>query len=71
MRDIDAGFVEHCIASGMSSGEVLIAEVADASENQLPVAEKRRLVVESEFAQVLICRKRHISTNVRARNMLR
>ena len=53
MRDIDAGFVEHCIASGMSSGEGLIAEVADASENQLPVAEKRRLVVESEFAQVM------------------
>ena len=38
MRDVDAGFVEHCIASGMSSGEGLIAEVADASENQLPVA---------------------------------
>jgi hypothetical protein len=53
MRDVDAGFVERCIASGMSSGEGLIAEVADASENQLPVAEKRRLVVESEFAQVM------------------
>ena len=53
MRDIDAAFVEHCIASGMSSGEGLIAEVADASENQLPVGEKRRLVVESEFAQVM------------------
>jgi hypothetical protein len=53
MHDIDASFVEHCIASGMSSGEGLIAEVADAGENQLPVAEKRRLVVESEFAQVM------------------
>jgi hypothetical protein len=53
MRDIDAGFAEHCIASGMSSGEGLIAEVADASEDKLPVGEKRRLVVESEFAQVM------------------
>jgi hypothetical protein len=53
MRDVDAGFVEHCIASGMSSGEGLIAEVADATENELPVGEKRRLVVESEFAQIM------------------
>src|ERR1039458_1078568 len=53
MRDVDAGFVEHCVASGMSSGEGLIAEVADTSENELPVGEKRRLVVESEFAQVM------------------
>ncbi len=51
--DVDAGFVEHCIASGMSSGEGLIAEVADASENHLPTGEKRKLVVESEFAQVM------------------
>jgi hypothetical protein len=28
-------------------------------------------VIEPEFASVLICRKRHMSTNVRARNMLR
>jgi Protein of unknown function (DUF3987) len=53
MREVDAGFVEHCVASGMSSGEGLIAEVADAGEDQLPVGEKRRLVVESEFAQVM------------------
>jgi hypothetical protein len=53
IRDVDAGFVEHCVASGMSSGEGLIAEVADASENELPVGEKRRLVVESEFAQIM------------------
>lgn len=38
---------------GVSSGERLIAEVADASGNQLPVGEKRRLVGESEFAQVM------------------
>jgi hypothetical protein len=53
MRDVDAGFVEHCVASGMSSGEGLIAEVADTSENEMPAGEKRRLVVESEFAQVM------------------
>lgn len=53
MRDVDAGFVDHCIASGMSSGEGLIAEIADTSENERPVGEKRRLVVESEFAQVM------------------
>jgi hypothetical protein len=28
--------------------------------------DKRLLVIEPEFATVLICRKRHISTNVRA-----
>jgi hypothetical protein len=33
MRDVDEGFVERCIASGMSSGEGLIAEVADDGEN--------------------------------------
>ena len=38
MRDVDSRFVERCIASGMSSGEGLIAEVADAGENELPSA---------------------------------
>jgi hypothetical protein len=50
MRDVDASFVERCIASGMSSGEGLIAEVAD---NDDATGEKRRLIVESEFAQVM------------------
>ena len=52
IRDVDEGFVERCIASGMSSGEGLIAEVADASEDA-PAGEKRKLIVESEFAQVM------------------
>jgi hypothetical protein len=52
MRDVDEGFVEHCIASGMSSGEGLIAEVAD-DENGSSGDEKRKLIVESEFAQVM------------------
>ena len=33
IRDVDEPFVERCIASGMSSGEGLIAEVADDNEN--------------------------------------
>ena len=53
MRDVDAGFVEHCIASGMSSGEGLIAEVATPARTSCRVGEKRKLVVESEFAQVM------------------
>jgi hypothetical protein len=51
MRDVDQPFVERCIASGMSSGEGLIAEVADDGEDT--AGEKRRLIVESEFAQVM------------------
>ena len=51
MRDVDGPFVEHCISSGMSSGEGLIAEVADDGEDT--AGEKRRLIVESEFAQVM------------------
>ena len=34
IRDVDEPFVERCIASGMSSGEGLIAEVADDGEGQ-------------------------------------
>ena len=52
MRDVDEAFVERCIASGMSSGEGLIAEVADDGQDQ-PAREKRKLIVESEFAQVM------------------
>lgn len=52
MRDVDDPFVERGIASGMSSGEGLIAEVADDREDQAAV-EKRKLIVESEFAQVM------------------
>ena len=37
----------------MSSGEGLIAEVADDGENESATGEKRKLIVESEFAQVM------------------
>jgi hypothetical protein len=53
MREVDEPFVERCIASGMSSGEGLIAEVADDNENGSSAHEKRKLIVESEFAQVM------------------
>jgi hypothetical protein len=42
MRDVDEGFVERCIASGMSSGEGLIAEVADNDEQQSSAGERRK-----------------------------
>ena len=44
MRDVDEGFVERCIASGMSSGEGLIAEVADTAERTLPAEGEARLL---------------------------
>lgn len=47
---VDPHFIGSCVSSGMSSGEGLIAEVADDDERQ---PDKRRLVVESEFAQVM------------------
>ncbi len=53
IRDVDAAFVERCVGSGMSSGGGLIAEVADPEEDQPPAGEKRKLIVESEFAQVM------------------
>jgi hypothetical protein len=46
MHDVDGPFVERGIGSGMSSGEGLIAEVADDSENG-SAGEKRKLIVES------------------------
>ena len=53
LRDVDEDFVERCLASGMSSGEGLIAEVADPVEGELPTNDKRKLIIEAEFAQVL------------------
>ena len=53
LHDVDADFVERCLASGMSSGEGLIAEVADPSDGEVATNDKRKLIVEAEFAQVL------------------
>ncbi|MCA1679655.1 MAG: hypothetical protein LC777_12265 [Actinobacteria bacterium] len=55
IADVDRDFSERCVSSGLSSGEGLIWEVRDdASEQDPPTShDKRRLVLESEFAQVL------------------
>jgi hypothetical protein len=55
LADADAPFAERCLASGLSSGGGLIAQVRDSvgdGENDAP-ADPRRLVLEQEFAQVL------------------
>jgi len=49
LRQVDPCFVEECLSSGMSSGEGLIAEVRDGDSEQ----DRRRLIVEPEYAQVL------------------
>lgn len=56
LEQVDPDFTQRCISSGLSSGEGLIWEVRDldAGERQTRVdPDKRRLVLESEFAQVL------------------
>ena len=55
LTEADPGFVAGCLASGLSSGEGVIAQVRDQlddTEDHAP-ADKRRLVLEQEFAQVL------------------
>ncbi len=50
MATSDPEFVDECLAMGLSSGEGLIAEVRDGKEDE---ADKRVLVLEQEFAQVM------------------
>jgi len=55
LAEADPDFVNSCLSSGLSSGEGLIAQVRDAvhdADAEAP-ADKRRLVLEQEFAQVL------------------
>jgi hypothetical protein len=55
LAETDPGFVPGCLASGLSSGEGLIAQVrdpVDGTDTDAPT-DKRRLVLEQEFAQVL------------------
>jgi hypothetical protein len=55
LDEADPDFVHGCLASGLSSGEGLISQVRDAvdgADTDAP-ADKRRLVLEQEFAQVL------------------
>jgi len=53
LSKLDRQFAERCISSGLSSGEGLIFEVRDPSEGDGGACDKRRLIVEPEFAQVL------------------
>lgn len=54
LEDVDQTF-SRCLVGGLSSGEGLIAQVRDpaAGEDAPASADKRRLVIEQEFAQVL------------------
>ncbi len=53
LGDVDREFTERCISSGLSSGEGLIFEVRDASDGDPGARDKRRLIIEPEFAQIL------------------
>ena len=50
----DPNWTSTCVLPGIASGEALIAEVRDGDGDQdLGVADKRRLVLEPEFARLL------------------
>jgi hypothetical protein len=53
LSELDHQFAERCVSSGLSSGEGLIYEVRDPAAGDSGAQDKRRLIVESEFAQVL------------------
>ena len=53
LSELDQGFAERCVSSGLSSGEGLIFEVRDPSNGDGGAQDKRRLIIEAEFAQVL------------------
>ena len=54
LAEAERDFCERCVSSGLSSGEGLIWEVRDpAAGDDQGAVDKRRLVLESEFAQVL------------------
>ncbi|MFD1044249.1 hypothetical protein ACFQ1S_00880, partial [Kibdelosporangium lantanae] len=54
-------FVEHCIASGLASGEGLVAHFADR-DNPEDTQDRRLVVTEKEFARTLTASKREAST---------
>jgi hypothetical protein len=55
LADADPAFIERCLVGGLSSGEGLISQVRDPLDehDSAAPADKRRLVLEQEFAQVL------------------
>ena len=59
----DPTWTAGCILPGLASGEALIAEVRDgAGDDDLGVADKRRLVLEPEFTRLLAVAGRQGST---------
>jgi hypothetical protein len=54
LEHADEQFTKQCVSSGPSSGEGLIFEVRDPLDDNDPGArDKRRLILEPEFAHVL------------------
>jgi hypothetical protein len=54
LAQVDPSWTTGCVLPGIASGEALIAEVRDGtSDEDLGVADKRRLVLEPEFARLL------------------
>lgn len=54
LAQVDPTWATGCVLPGIASGEALIAEVRDGTnEEDLGVADKRRLVLEPEFARLL------------------
>ena len=53
LSELDQGFAARCISSGLASGEGLIYDIRDPSDGDSGAQDKRRLIIESEFAQVL------------------
>jgi Protein of unknown function (DUF3987) len=53
LGEADHQFAERCISGGLSSGEGLIFEVRDPSDGDPGACDKRRLIIEPEFAQIL------------------
>jgi hypothetical protein len=53
VSETDSGFAERCISSGLASGEGLIFEVRDPAPGDSGASDKRRLIIEPEFAQIL------------------
>ncbi len=53
IKHTDSTFAERCISSGLASGEGLIFEVRDPTQGDAGSSDKRRLIIEAEFAQIL------------------
>jgi hypothetical protein len=51
-----------CFLSGLSTGEGLINTIRDRAQGEKQIIDKRRLVVESEFARVLRVQRREANT---------